>query len=550
MTLALMCTVALGLTLAACSDSNDDNGGGSVIPDAQFVEKLCAENAWIDRDNADALNSVRGYTFRSGGSMVYAKIQKFDDHDHLVAGHYIGSWKLLSDVNDRWGIVDDNVHVIAVQMRLSEYHFLGSSPNLVNDAPLISDTLFVRSDGSDMKLLWASDLQRLTDAYTTAGAPGYDPAMTRGILSSIWNKVKSVVSSVISSISDAWDYLTSLAADKISEVITTLGSDVVNEINDYLNDKYGNVTTKDISPSQADWMAALPDDMRIADMSIPASHDTYTYNYNEKLGPYTGKTQFYDAETQWNAGIRSFDFRVDYSSSAEALGIFHGPFYLKKTLVGALDDVSSLLSKHPQETCFVIIKFEGNDQYPTDVANEIKKRSYVVNPSPDMTLGDCRGKMICIMRYLPDDDNDWIGIRATDWPTDNEYAELVFDAAGTVSVPFLVQDHYKKFDDEDDDGYISHKKSLMQANFEDAENPAKANTWHVNQLSGYIGTWMNYAKNSNSIIPFASEYISGKQSGSPYGFLIMDFVAYKGTYDSYEVDGTQFLGIVIGNNNK
>ena len=60
-----------------------------------------------------------------------------------------------------------------------------------------------------------------------------------------------------------------------------------------------------IGTSNPDWMASLPDQLRLSELSIPATHDSGSYS----AGGDIVLTQSIDEAAQLNAGIRAFDVR-------------------------------------------------------------------------------------------------------------------------------------------------------------------------------------------------------------------------------------------------
>ena len=68
--------------------------------------------------------------------------------------------------------------------------------------------------------------------------------------------------------------------------------------------KYG---TKEIESSS--WMGALPDDIKISDLSIPGAHDASTRNVGIVMSPFA-QTQYFYINQLLEIGVRYFDLRV------------------------------------------------------------------------------------------------------------------------------------------------------------------------------------------------------------------------------------------------
>ncbi|MCQ2152254.1 MAG: hypothetical protein MJY70_04270, partial [Bacteroidales bacterium] len=61
------------------------------------------------------------------------------------------------------------------------------------------------------------------------------------------------------------------------------------------------------------WMASLPDSTLVCNMTIPGTHDTFTYQLDyEFVTKYWWRTQTADVARQFDIGIRCFDFRPHY----------------------------------------------------------------------------------------------------------------------------------------------------------------------------------------------------------------------------------------------
>ena len=97
---------------------------------------------------------------------------------------------------------------------------------------------------------------------------------------------------------------------------------------------------------------------KLHEISIPGTHDSFTYNLSKVTGLW-GKTQVFDLEQQFDAGVRYFDFRLG-GMNVSNLGFYHGFLCCEITLPKALDNI-------------------------------------LVDPSkfgPDMRYNDCKGKIL------------------------------------------------------------------------------------------------------------------------------------------------------------
>lgn len=130
-------------------------------------------------------------------------------------------------------------------------------------------------------------------------------------------------------------------------------------------DKHWNSDTKTLGASTtaeaAKWMAALPDRMFVAHVSIPGAHDFATGEENWVTSAANGKatstTQAVTMREQMDRGIRGIDLRPGMYDGV--LYCNHGLAQTKKTLEEAVKDMVAFLDEHPSEF-FVVHFFRGN----------------------------------------------------------------------------------------------------------------------------------------------------------------------------------------------
>ncbi|EPE02244.1 phosphatidylinositol-specific phospholipase c [Ophiostoma piceae UAMH 11346] len=115
----------------------------------------------------------------------------------------------------------------------------------------------------------------------------------------------------------------------------------------------------------SDWMALAPDDLSLAHMSIPGTHDTMTHNI-DLLGY---RCQNADLDKQLMGGVRYLDIRarvqIDLttddlvSDGPRTLGIYHARAYTGYSFGDVLQTVAGFLDAHPSETIVMRLKEEG-----------------------------------------------------------------------------------------------------------------------------------------------------------------------------------------------
>ena len=157
-----------------------------------------------------------------------------------------------------------------------------------------------------------------------------------------------------------------------------------------------------------DWMAALPDDRVISEITMPGTHDCASQN--AQLGFIT-KCQALDIAQQLNIGARYLDIRLGAVDGA--LKLYHGftkcktsplPWAEQIDLEGVLRDCYAFLDAHPGETILFAVKQEYGDLPETEF--DALVQSYVqrdaerwLTPDALPTLGEARGKLVLLRRY-------------------------------------------------------------------------------------------------------------------------------------------------------
>ena len=96
------------------------------------------------------------------------------------------------------------------------------------------------------------------------------------------------------------------------------------------------------------WMGRLPDDVRLADLSIPGTHNSAALH---GVGYATNQT--WTITEQLDAGIRFFDLRC--RPTLTGIAIHHGDFYQHINFDDILAQVTTFLSDHSSETVILQI---------------------------------------------------------------------------------------------------------------------------------------------------------------------------------------------------
>lgn len=532
---SLFTLVLAAVTFVSCSKDDDE-----IIPDASVsyeqVEALMPE-VWCDLTFEEdslliLLNMSEDKTFNMAfvffmdGKLEYeifegGKWRPFiEEENGVIRGG--GIWQLG---NEKTGTVEGKVYLQK------------------------GDTLDIRKisvTAEDIDLHYSYD--KIAEAISVL-----PPSETRG-LSEIWDSVKK----------------------KVSEGFQIFkGNPVTKTVLDWTKtnlSKIGHLITfkkdvRGVTKGNDNWMEKLPDSAKICDLSIPGTHDTFTFNANfipsdNALIPSYALTQLMNIEGQWGAGVRMFDFRVNVGD--EDKYIISHEFIPLCSLDAALDEVSKQLGDHKNETAIIVMKFERGKE--TDDAkkkiNAAIKEAFgdkIATWKPDMTLGDARGKVIVLYRY---GFGKAIAEEALG-PSLSGYGDNKPDqklSLGELSAPLFVQDIYSSGGDyvyndhvlvyESDDDFWAAKQAAMKVNFEyAADSKGNTNAWVFNHTSGYVGTLasMNYTRNAETMAPFANDYINNNK-GKKTGIVVMDFAGIDAFWTGAYSCGDKLIDTIVKNN--
>ncbi|MEC4015474.1 phosphatidylinositol-specific phospholipase C [Streptomyces sp. H27-D2] len=161
--------------------------------------------------------------------------------------------------------------------------------------------------------------------------------------------------------------------------------------------------------SNPDWMAGLPDSRPLTDLSIPGTHDTMARDVTP-----IAETQQSDLPQQYKSGIRAVDIRLRHIG--DRFTIHHGVVYLKKNFTDVLQQTTSFLKEHPQETVVMRIQKEHTEENVTrtfeqtldwylnanpETADLMRDHWWKPNSSADPfpTLGETRGKIVFLQNF-------------------------------------------------------------------------------------------------------------------------------------------------------
>ena len=290
------------------------------------------------------------------------------------------------------------------------------------------------------------------------------------------------------------------------------------------------------------WMASLPDNVYITQLSIPGAHDAATSGVSS-ISAYFAKTQNLTLSDQWDAGVRAFDLRPKTSGSNGP--IYHGTAPTGVTLRDALGYLKTKLADNPQEFAIVIIRNEGNSGQEGDAATG--KWHQVIAPilesyndvltewHRDLTLGDVRGKIIVLAR------DEVVGTKAAKvggWPDNTNYGTILLNDDGAYHI--ILQDYYENINTTTKNGYI---KTML----DESMTIHCPNRLYINHTSGYTGSGLttNIGACAKSTNKYVCDYLDAHPNIGPTGIIMMDFAGS----DASNYYGATLVNKIIANNN-
>lgn len=312
------------------------------------------------------------------------------------------------------------------------------------------------------------------------------------------------------------------------------------------------------------WITPLDGSIYVSQMSIPGSHDAATgENMATIIGDLFAQTQEQTLQVQWNLGVRCFDLRPALYDKNEAiigtkdyeLWLYHGMTRIAVSWATAMNTIKANLASNSGEFAMVLFRHEDErtafkNTNTTDFDNYMKawvnaNKSWIVDWRPDITIEECRGKLILISRFS----GSWDYGCFTGWSHDAAGSTTtVKNASGSASGTMYVQDYYNPSSHDTKFASITKYLDIAQQ-FHTVD--AMQNHWMLNHISGYVGssTSNTYRANAAAQNPKVIEYLHNRTTPGSTGILLFD---YSGAAKSgnYNVQGDVMLQTVIDNNYK
>jgi 1-phosphatidylinositol phosphodiesterase len=261
--------------------------------------------------------------------------------------------------------------------------------------------------------------------------------------------------------------------------------------------------------SPADWMASLPGNKRISELSIPGTHDA-----GALYEPWRGTTrcQTRTIPEQLEDGVRFLDIRCrDVRGKFQ---IYHGSVDQRLSFAGVLGHCFDFLQAHPKEFIIMSVKEEATPIGDTQPFEKLFD-SYVAPNRDRWRLGDAlptvaeaRGHVVLFRRFSATTLPEGIAAEPRDWQDSTN-----FWIRGSIRV----QDEYVVTP-----GNQSAKWAAVQGLYQEMA-ATDSKVLCVNFSSGYESRWLpNIPAVADYMNPRLTDYF---KSASPrrYGITVMDF---------------------------
>ena len=340
----------------------------------------------------------------------------------------------------------------------------------------------------------------------------------------------------------------------------------------------------DAQYSGNNWITPLDGNIYVSQMSIPGAHDAAT---GEEMGSIIGDvfaaTQEQKLQTMWDLGVRCFDLRPAIWSHANEQGgifgigatytpelyLYHAVCRVDLSWASALNTLKGNLASNPGEFAIVLFRHESeNDLAGIDISRLTNKnnsdtdfnnymtswvnsnKDLIVDWKPDLTIDECRGKIILISRFS----GTWSYGCFTGWNHEAAGAVTTLrNADNSKSATMYVQDYYNP---SSHDAKWQAIKTYMEITKTFHTDASKLNHWAINHASGYVGssTSSTYRNNAAAHNPALISYLTSSTWEGSTGIMMFDYAGASLSNGlltgNVEVQGDVALQTIIDNNYK
>lgn len=355
------------------------------------------------------------------------------------------------------------------------------------------------------------------------------------------------------------------------------------------------------------WMSNLDKNIYFSELSIPGSFMAAGTEENRGLfRPTYYQYQNASLTQQFKDGIRFFNFQLDYNNNVYYAGQ-SGDFNLTDAydeIKGAVDQAKADLEAKGRECLdFAVIQVNykqtgGNilesgrkKAWIRNVSNQIdtwvNENNAVVNPTADLTLGDLKGKVVFIIRYIAGDMTDEMSGKSDinavylNWPGEekkvreigiqygnpnNAAGELMFIHQDISDVTALDGSFGGDYKPGDGNTYTrstpAEKWAIVKELFDRSVTDYNSNksltvpmkNWYYNNLGGFCrvendGVGGNTMDWTNYIHPLAIEELQSRTQNASLGLIMMNF-ADKQSGSGVDYGSDILIQTIIDNNFK
>lgn len=534
--------------LSSCQ-TNDDN----LVPQSEEttqleqLKKKLVKGVMVDvSDYLTGDDGILMFNLKEDGTLECADIDEGEEGKEETVAIRTGKWTAFHE-KDSDGTLTPGFNVI--------FDFVAASEESSDDSDMSEESKTVKYyvwEGEDGTLIPVSEMSlgymnMLTDL--NAGTQ----ARTRGSLGDFLD-IFTVVTLEVAKL-----YSLSLGIDPTNK---TLDKEQCQKFWKGVEDllKQNKLTTTSYNNWMTDIYKGKEDKIRLCDMNIPGSHDSWTY----KTKPLSlwASAQNVDVTTQWNNGVRFFDLRVKILEGE--LWVYHGPEGFMPAH-DAVEEVMTQIRTHKGETAIITVQEEG------DLTMEVVEKTWflvddyvdeglvVKNPRKDMTLKDCAGKVIFMQSWNPE-------AKGLDKERDYRFGPYLETAYNKYAVGHIYWGkdadwakgdktpvHYQNRCDSKNtfcEVFWKDKQKMMLDCFAGFKKETDPYSWCINQTSGFVGgnfVHMSYSKNANVMNPWAVKYVFDHMS-EKLGVIQCDFAGSNDHFDGYFCNGYHLPRVVVESN--
>lgn len=261
-----------------------------------------------------------------------------------------------------------------------------------------------------------------------------------------------------------------------------------------------------MSHTTQNWMSYLDDSKKLTDLTIPGTHDTCTYTAGGFF-----QCQSMNLEIQFKNGIRFWDIRLKIKKGK--IESYHGHENLHIPFVNILTTSAILLQQFPSECIVMCISHENNNnkvELYEKLWPLIKDLGHWYKQDKIPTLGEVRGSVVFMRRFIAPHSEFPIGINLYDWPKDTTK-----EWENSAGIKLCVQDKFS--------GYVSADFDVkFEKRVKPVLNKAKSHEdrLFINMTSGTSDLYPeSLAKVTNRLL---LDYLN--QNGkNRFGIIPMDF---------------------------